>query len=140
MKTELKDFLPLYIAQEVQRRGNLAGDYEVAKLVGFCKSEVEEGKLIAQVDTGDEEEHYYHEWYVEEVILFLRPLSNMKEEEGRKCFDDWDSDSPNAKDAISHGFEPNELNPEQFRYLLSRGFDLFGLIEDGLAIDKTTMK
>lgn len=27
--------------------------------------------------------------------------------------------------------------PETFRYLLSQGFDLFGLIEEGLAIDKT---
>lgn len=29
------------------------------------------------------------------------------------------------------------LNPEQFQYILSKGFDLFGLIEAGLAINKT---
>lgn len=33
----------------------------------------------------------------------------------------------------------DELNPEQFIYLLSKHFDLFGLIESGLAIDKTTL-
>lgn len=29
------------------------------------------------------------------------------------------------------------VNPDSFRYLLSKGFDLFGLIHDELAIDKT---
>jgi len=32
------------------------------------------------------------------------------------------------------------LSPNQFMYLLARGYDLFGLIESGLAIDKTTLK
>jgi hypothetical protein len=32
------------------------------------------------------------------------------------------------------------MNAEQVRYLLSKHFDLFGLIEAGLAIDKTTLK
>jgi len=31
------------------------------------------------------------------------------------------------------------LNPEQTKYLLEKHFDLFGLINDGLAIDKTTI-
>jgi hypothetical protein len=30
--------------------------------------------------------------------------------------------------------------PESLRYLLSNHFDLFGLIEEGLAIDSTTLK
>lgn len=34
----------------------------------------------------------------------------------------------------------NSLNPQQFKYMLSKHFDLFGLIPDGLAIDKTTLK
>lgn len=33
----------------------------------------------------------------------------------------------------------DESNAEQFQYLLSKSFDLFGLIEDGLAIDKTKL-
>lgn len=33
-----------------------------------------------------------------------------------------------------------KLKPEQFHYLLSRGFDLFNLIDEGLAIDKETLK
>lgn len=33
----------------------------------------------------------------------------------------------------------NQLSPAQFQYLLSRGFDLFSLIESGQAIDATTL-
>lgn len=33
----------------------------------------------------------------------------------------------------------SSLNPYQFQYLLSKSFDLFGLIESGQAIDKTTL-
>jgi hypothetical protein len=32
-----------------------------------------------------------------------------------------------------------QLNAAQFHYLLSKGFDLFGLIPAGLAIDATTV-
>jgi hypothetical protein len=37
---------------------------------------------------------------------------------------------------IARWIKFDELNPSQFQYLLSKGFDLFGLIEEGLAIDK----
>lgn len=36
--------------------------------------------------------------------------------------------------------EPIDNIAEKVHYLLSKGFDLFGLIEAGLAIDKTTLK
>lgn len=34
----------------------------------------------------------------------------------------------------------DESYPEQFIYLLSKGFDLFNLIPEGLALDLTTIK
>ena len=34
----------------------------------------------------------------------------------------------------------DESNSDQFRYLLSKAFDLFGLIDEGLAIDKATLE
>jgi hypothetical protein len=37
-------------------------------------------------------------------------------------------------------FGKYEWKPEQFTYCLSKGFDLFGLIEQGLAIDKALLK
>jgi hypothetical protein len=53
--------------------------------------------------------------------LILRPLSNMTEEE--------------MKESEPFMFDSFELT----RYLLSKHFDLFGLIDAGLAIDKTTI-
>jgi len=54
-------------------------------------------------------------------IPILRPLSDMTEEE-----------------KIESGKLYKHLSPnyEQFRWLLSKSFDLFGLIDAGLAIDK----
>lgn len=46
------------------------------------------------------------------------------------------------EDNIPHSdgvFSLSELNPDQFRYLLSKHFDLFGLIESGLAIKQTPL-
>jgi len=67
----------------------------------------------------------------------LRPLLDMTEDEGKEL--DW---------TFRLGWEsrwdgigiPQVLKPEEFRYLLSKGFDLFGLIHDDIAIDKTTLK
>lgn len=36
-------------------------------------------------------------------------------------------------------WHPNELNAQHFHFLLSRGFDLFGLIDAGLGIDAKTI-
>ncbi len=41
------------------------------------------------------------------------------------------------EDSIEQYFE---FHPELVRYLLSKSFDLFGLIDSGIAIDKTTLK
>jgi len=61
---------------------------------------------------------------VTSVKLKLRPLSDMTDEEQEK----WESLEP------SSGMAKNEA--ARTAYLLSRGFDLFGLIEEGLAIPK----
>lgn len=44
------------------------------------------------------------------------------------------------KDLSSFYQDIKTLYPNQFNFLISKGFDLFGLIESGLAIDKTTLK
>lgn len=63
-----------------------------------------------------------------EVKLPLRPLSDMTEEEKVEIFQVGESDWRQRH---------LEFTSEQFIKLLSKGFDLFGLIEAGLAIDKT---
>lgn len=82
--------------------------------------------------------------------LLLRPLSSMTEEEAKEYaglfFVDCDLSlvkfynlghciAIRYYDAFLH--LPSQYEPKQFQYLLSKGFDLFGLIDEGLAIDVT---
>lgn len=57
--------------------------------------------------------------------LILRPLSSMTQEEMTEL----------KGNPLSCSFTPS-----QFRYLLSKHFDVFDLIEAGLAIDATTLQ
>lgn len=72
----------------------------------------------------------------DELKPILRPLSDMTLEDGKyfgiedeKELGEWKYD---------FGYF-GVLPPDDFHYLLSRGFDLFGLIDAGLAIDKTKL-
>jgi hypothetical protein len=71
---------------------------------------------------------------MEEVKFILRHITSMTEEEQREeylltrfCESDTES---SGRQGMARGF----------RYLLSKGFDLFGLINSGQAIDKATLK
>jgi hypothetical protein len=66
----------------------------------------------------------------------------MTEEEAEQCFGGhWDGDEPTIKSMVKEdGWELMHFAPNHFKFLLSKHFDLFGLIPDGLAIDKTTLK
>lgn len=77
---------------------------------------------------------------IEDIKLILRPLSDMTEEELQECGNmiyDF-SDDPELNNHQWKDFEIGSA-PEQFHWLLSKHFDLFGLIDAGLAIDKTTL-
>ena len=67
----------------------------------------------------------------------LRPISDMTEEEAREgeIWGVWHDVNLMGEDWDTFGFSPHN-----FKHLLSKGFDLFGLIEAGLAIDKSTLK
>jgi hypothetical protein len=67
------------------------------------------------------------------IVPILRPLSSITDEEianasfsSRRHFDSYCEHHDGA------------FHPEDFAYLLSLGFDLFGLIPAGLALDATT--
>jgi len=94
----------------------------------------------------------------------LRPLSDITEEEAIELvkISEWKQygEHPHKREyrayrngfneiVVSWGESIREKNVpvakevfgfEEFRYLLSKGFDLFNLITEGLAIDKTTTK
>lgn len=103
---------------------------------------------------------------MDEVKLLLRPLSNMTEEEARHIYrnyfgkstaEDWSGDTgsayfrpkqivPKKENAIriieGHDYSTGDfmIVVELVPYLLSHGFDLFGLIDAGLAVSKTETK
>ena len=75
------------------------------------------------------------------IKLILRPLSDMTKEEMEECGNmiyDF-SDDPELNTWEWQYFQIG-LAPEQLYYLLKNGFDLFNLIPEGLAIDKTRIK
>lgn len=67
-----------------------------------------------------------------EVKPILRPLSDMTEEE-RKEFE---ATQTAIRATPVHQIMVSVWTPESFRWALSKHFDLFGLIESGLAIQK----
>lgn len=70
----------------------------------------------------------------------LHPLSDMTEEEMDEV---WNMEEP--QNVLTMDYKSGQrrrvaLCSERTAFLLSRGFDLFGLIDSGLAIDKTKLK
>ena len=118
---ELKDYLHLYLGckveygyEETKRIGTLVGKDD---LVGW---QVNTYKVLAPYQ------------YVRDELIkpILRPLSDMTEDEKNNLSWEW---------KVDYDFKPI-FRPDQFLFLLSKNFDLFGLIESGLAIDITTLK
>lgn len=139
---EIKDYLHLYLGCEIEF------GYKEKKYRGWLRGKSDK--------TGWECERrspsiFAPLLYVKAELIkpILRPLSDMTEEEY------------NEKESFVHKFSGKDIgadgkgvysNPymvrsffckleaEKVNYLLSKQFDLFGLIEAGIAIDKTTLK
>lgn len=135
MKKDINDYLPLYMGSPY--RYSYVEDPELftapVKLTPF--------RLVKLDDMS-----------IAKVQLILRPLSSMTEDEAKEfsgCPNDWririiegryidcwpDGD---AKSMVT--IELDEINAEQFRFLLSKGFDLFGLIDSAIAVNAETLK
>lgn len=155
MKKEIKDYMHLYIN---------SCECEVIYVNGQVKNH------IAKVgETVGFDEVTYYVVSSEDIInvkLILRPLSSMTEEEF-KIIVDWPMQAtrevtkfystdkficceyrwPHSSMIDGYGysstaiyFTKEEWTPVQFVYLLSKGFDLFNLIHEGLAIEKTEVE
>jgi hypothetical protein len=78
------------------------------------------------------------------VRPLLRPLSDMTEEEFKERFydsmrEDLFDDTLQMQHEEAKRWAHDACHyPEDLRWLLSKGFDLFGLIAAGFALDKTT--
>lgn len=117
MKKDIKDYLHLYLGCEI---------------ITHSVDGKQVAKQILNTSWLDEIQRGYNP-----VKPILRPLSNMTEEEGKEAESAW-NEFMGFGETISRGM--NCAHANRIKYLLSKGFDLFGLIEAGLALDKTTLK
>lgn len=129
MKTELKDIMHFYIGCEVEIE--IYGKLRNCLLDGINKD------YYFLIIPGDKAATSYFKGKYS-IKPILRPLSDMTDKEAADIFnmDDWLF--INQKKGITH--LDFALPPQTFIYLLKQGFDLFGLIESGQAIDATTLK
>lgn len=152
---KLEDYLHLYLGCDVMLTEPDSAPFEV-KLTGVINERTDdEERLRIQVFESDGPEAYEGRGIIwcddEEVELILRPLSDMTKEEAKEIaavYTGYTINWVHIKDGqiIFNYYEGDEVqenvfdigysNPEGFLYMLSRGFDLFGLIDAGLAIDK----
>ena len=136
MKLQLKDYAHLYFGCDIYLTSNLEGNPVYEKLTIRNLQHIHE---MAEEDLQD---------YPEEKLtkLILRPLSDMTHEEFNEIFGSnfGDKYSLAKIDQISESLNglffylSQYANHNTIPQLLSMGFDLFGLIEGGIALDKKT--
>lgn len=134
MEKNIKDYLHLYLGHKCKISNE--DDHD-----GW-KEEITPGVLLRQID--DDEYKF--------IQPILRPLSELTKEELREwaiiCGSDFND---KELDKAYEGFEKQGLNMFVSKegegalfflltkFLLSKGIDIFGLIDSGLAINKTTL-
>jgi len=98
-----------------------------------CTAMITEGSTVSPYNLSSDILSSVYAGEFVDVKPILRPLSDMTDEESREiCAYTRNAqafvkfDTPIGKEAI---------NPLPFKYLLSKHFDLFGLIEAGLALN-----
>lgn len=115
MEKKISDYLHLYLGCDIMilcYKDYSGGTYKLT------------GKIFANIiDNYNPKEDL--------IKPILRPLSDMTEEEREELNDIELGES--SWPTVARALAPC------FAWMLSKGFDLFGLIESGLAIDKTTL-
>lgn len=140
MEKNIEDYAHLYIGCTVKSYWGTTS--EIVTLVG-----VADGILI--YDFWRDETEVAHSWDAtleseHPDKLLLRPLSSMTEEEAAYIDVEFSfgHEMSNLSNSLKEGSLYQMRVSETFeitRYLLSKSFDLFGLIEAGLAIDSTKL-
>jgi hypothetical protein len=121
MEKNIKDYLHLYLGCKVREVMSLGYDEYTLTKLGLAYHAIHQGNKIFPI---------------------LRPLSDMTEEEKNELLQvDREYTSANILPNIPLGrllvLHYTERQAQITRYLLSKHFDLFGLIPTGLAIDAT---
>lgn len=124
---DIKDYLHFYIDTNCLAKPNGIPDAEALDCK-ICNLPVV-GTEIQMVD--DDGEIFWS--FLSDFKFVLRPLSSMTDQEKKEC------------DKQIHKYEPqlhSHITDWAYRidWLLKKGFDLFGLIEAGLAVNAATLK
>lgn len=146
MNKKIEDYLPYYIGQDIQ-----TSDGSILKIASVHYG----GWVNASGFLADGKQRVL-KGYLSDEKLRLRPLSSMTKEEAKEVvnrqFKSWNAPiyerhSTLCIDVKFPAHEPNKftytqidfdrLSPSAMHYLRKQGFDLFGLIPEGLAVDKT---
>jgi hypothetical protein len=155
MQKNIEDYLPCYIGQDMIFTHSDGRRSEPAKLNGF----------ISASKNYEAEAHFFRDRYGMKELeksnwrLGLRPLSSMTREEAEfvncgSIMSDEELKEYGYYNELSDGCPAYQYlrhedygsvqtladaigNPVTWHYLLKQGFDLFGLIEANLAVDKT---
>lgn len=123
---EIKDYLHLYLGctveipdSQIQKHG-LVKSIRKATFLGFA----DYYRLESRVGFRAGPEGRVSTFFIKPI---LRPLSDMTDEEREQA------------EIVYKGNGVLESHFESMRFLLSKHFDLFGLIDAGLALDKTKL-
>lgn len=132
MEKKLSDYLHFYLGCQVKTNGGHDGKYSrVGTFLGYA----DHHRLDCRLGFRAGPEGRCSVFLLRPI---LRPLSDMSEKEMQECGNmayDF-RDDPDLNKWEWKDFQ-TLLDPTQFMCLLSKGFDLFNLIEDGLAVDAT---
>ena len=136
MDKRIEDYLHLYLGCEVMYKG------EIHFLCGVSKPYKTNDKTIATFSVRPNNKGFRSTIYslsnFNDIKIILRPLSDMTEDEAIECID-YDPKIFIPFNEISKDWRTKVLDADRWRKLISKGFDLFGLIDAGLAIDKTKL-
>jgi hypothetical protein len=130
MEKRIEDYLHLYLGCDVESTGGKRG-----KLIWTSYQDT----ACVVYENDDPRGRVGYKNYFKPI---LRPLSDMTEDEKVE----FEATKVFVLATPVHHVGNMQWTPETFRWLLSKQFDLFGLIESGLAInikdvaDKTTLK
>lgn len=119
---QLKDYIHHYIGCEVQNFNEESG-----KLIGV---EMPNTAIVDPAPSAIDNIFRRRLWSLKAVKPILRRLGSMTEDEDQRQF----------REANRGHYIDMHWYPEGFAWLLEKRFDLFGLIDAGLAIDAATLE
>lgn len=129
MEKKIEDYLHLYLGCEVMGTEPAWGESRKGYLTGIHGEYEAEIQFFEEDGVNVSESPAYNKFT--QVKPILRPLSSMTQEEA----DDYNKKSA-TRFSLDYFRDQVMEEAEVTRYLLSKHFDLFGLIDAGLAIPK----